>query len=657
MGVGSGAIRAGRAFVELFADDTKLTRALTAAAGRLKSFGLSTAKVGAGVGGMGAAALAPITASFKEAVENGRDIGRIADRVKISTESVSGLAYAFESVGASLDEFGGTLDGIGAKIAAAADGGDETFRRLGLNARALINLPVDKQLELLADRFTQIKNPIDRANIAQEMFGSAGLKLLPILEKGAAGFSELRGEAEDTGAIVSGEQAKQAQQIWASYTAVLRSVKYALLEVGKALLPQASDIKEVAGQIRVVSRGLGQWIRDNKGLVLAVAGTAGVLVATGTALVSLGGAAIAASAGIGVLTTVVSALGVVIGAVFTPVGLGVAAGAALGAGLIYLTAQTKQGAAGFKMMGDEAERAWGEIKDGATEAATIAASAWEGISDAMSSGDFALAGEIGMQALTLGWAKFTLYATKKWGEFKGYFVDAFYDAAMLIRLGMLDLAASLDRTWIELSRSIAYNLVDGVKMAIENITEPAARALEAVGLDQKAAGLRGIGGGLGNALKMIDEDRKKHLGMVDDQLRKDRDAVIEENRTAEQKRAEARKAGLLAAQADVDGQQARLEALNAQAANGKALAAAWREIGTELGRAATGAVGKKADPFAGPTVSAKGAFSGPLGQQLAYGDNVAKRSLLELQKVADNTGRGGAISRAIGELTDQLRVK
>ena len=275
MGVGSGAIRAGRAFVELFADDTKLTRALTAAAGRLKQFGLSTAKVGAGVGGMGAAALAPITASFKEAVENGRDIGRIADRFKLSTESVSGLAYAFESVGASLDEFGGTLDGIGAKIAAAADGGDETFRRLGLNARALINLPVDKQLELLADRFTQIKNPIDRANIAQEMFGSAGLKLLPILEKGAAGFSELRGEAEDTGAIVSGEQAKQAQQIWANYTAVLRSVKYALLEVGKALLPQASDIKEVAGQIRVVSRGLGQWIRDNKGLVLAVAGTAG----------------------------------------------------------------------------------------------------------------------------------------------------------------------------------------------------------------------------------------------------------------------------------------------------------------------------------------------------------------------------------------------
>ncbi|MFN9222201.1 MAG: hypothetical protein ACK6D6_08865, partial [Planctomyces sp.] len=66
----SQAIRAGRAFVELFADDTKLVRGLRAAERRLKAFGESVQSMGKKTMGLGAAIVGPIVgaaAAFNEA--------------------------------------------------------------------------------------------------------------------------------------------------------------------------------------------------------------------------------------------------------------------------------------------------------------------------------------------------------------------------------------------------------------------------------------------------------------------------------------------------------------------------------------------------------------------------------------------------------------
>ncbi|MBN1554459.1 MAG: phage tail tape measure protein [Phycisphaerae bacterium] len=59
------AIRAGRAFVELFADDSKLVRGLRRAEAKLKAFGNSVRNIGMGMAKLGAAAAAPLIASTK----------------------------------------------------------------------------------------------------------------------------------------------------------------------------------------------------------------------------------------------------------------------------------------------------------------------------------------------------------------------------------------------------------------------------------------------------------------------------------------------------------------------------------------------------------------------------------------------------------------
>ncbi len=61
----SGAIKAGRAFVELFADDSKLTRTLNLQSRKLKNFGKSIGSVGTRMASLGATASLPFLASLK----------------------------------------------------------------------------------------------------------------------------------------------------------------------------------------------------------------------------------------------------------------------------------------------------------------------------------------------------------------------------------------------------------------------------------------------------------------------------------------------------------------------------------------------------------------------------------------------------------------
>jgi hypothetical protein len=55
MGISSGSIRAGRAFVELFADDSKLVRGLHSAEKKPKAFGTATREIGTKMMAAGAA--------------------------------------------------------------------------------------------------------------------------------------------------------------------------------------------------------------------------------------------------------------------------------------------------------------------------------------------------------------------------------------------------------------------------------------------------------------------------------------------------------------------------------------------------------------------------------------------------------------------------
>ena len=73
-------IRAGRAFVELFADDSKLVAGLNRAAARLKAFGASVSAIGMKMATLGGVALAPMLGAAKMFGSAGDDLAKMSQR-------------------------------------------------------------------------------------------------------------------------------------------------------------------------------------------------------------------------------------------------------------------------------------------------------------------------------------------------------------------------------------------------------------------------------------------------------------------------------------------------------------------------------------------------------------------------------------------------
>lgn len=624
---GTSGIRAGRAFVEFFGETGPLNKSILLMQAKLRQFGAFTSKIGTGLVAGGAGILAPMTKSFTDVVTRGRDIGNLANRYKLTTESVSGLAYAFEQVGSGLDEFTGTIDAFSSKVFAGADGSDDSFRRLGLNARRLINLPLDKQFAVVADRLSRITRESDRAEMAQAMFGSAGLKLLPILRQGAKGFENLAGEAQEAGAIVSAAEAARSQELWKAYTQTLQAVKYAFLEVGAALLGASGGVTELSAKIRAGITDAKNWLIEHRGLIVTAAAVAAGALALGVAFKLLGLAAAVASAGLTLLAITVKLVGVAIALLTSPVGLVIAAVGLLGAAFVTQT--------------DRGRRMVGTLTAGFHSLADTAKQTWTGIAAALKKGDIELAANIGFAGLKVAWFKIELWFTEAWNRFKDVFVDGWHQVVGGIKFIFWDFVAWIGRN---------------VFTAIRKLLEAAAFLLEKAGLSQSAKSIRGMIAGIPS-----DAEINRGRDAIKDEIWAD---IHRDTAARKKSRAEAER-GVRQKIADAEAALARLRA-EALAADGGAAGGAGpdrqgRTLFENIRRALDeGRKELEARAAAGltPLFSAqKGTFAGPIGQQLGIGDQVAKRNLFFVQQIAGNAQQLPAINQNLDRLNDKMQFR
>jgi hypothetical protein len=612
MAASSSAIRAGRAFVELFADPVRLNRALDAAKKRVEQFVKFTAKIGLGAAAIGGSVLAPITKVLTETVTRGAAIDSLAKRFNLTTESVSGLAYAFERVGLSFEDYEGTLDGFNAKLIAAADGNDELFRRLGLNARALIEMPLDQAFLKVADAFNRIKGSGDRAVKAEELFGSSGLKLLPVLQKGAQGFRDLHQEAAKAGALLSAEDAAQSTQILRNLTEAWQLLKYVVLQIGSALLPTAKEFTEVGREIKGAAQQARGWIQQNKAGIVAVTAVAAAFIVAAIALGGLSAAVSIAIPLLAILKASIAVLSAMVGAVLSPVGLAVAAIAAVAAGLIYLWSTTEQGRGTLA-----------DISSAFSEFADFLKDSWKGIGDAVSAGDWTLAFQIGIATADVAWKKIVNGITIVWVGFKDTFVDVWREAVAGIRMMVIDLSAFIAKaisqaiyTQVDIwnaivgkmgraGRSLKIDLA-GVLNTPEQVDKLAEEWKDKIGNEKEADNAKSIAA------------RTKQLGDAQDAVNKAEKTLKDLNRkAAEEAKAADKKPGPARPQAPKQPQDI--------------------------------------PSFQQLYAAAKGIFSGPAQLQLGYGDNTAQRQIVDNTKTtANNTEATAVESKKLSDKFDGL---
>lgn len=408
-------IRAGKAFVELSLRD-KFSKQLKSAQDKFKAFGESITGLGAKMAGIGLAIVTPLALAAKRFATLGDEVNKASGRTGIAVEQLSALKYAAEQSGASLEEVEVAVKKMSNVLFDAANGSksaNATLAGLGLTLKQLQGLTPDQQFKLIADRLSKIKDASAKAAIAQEIFGKAGTRLLPLLEAGAKGIEALEQRAKSLGLVMSKEDAEAATLFGDTLDDLLKQLNTLIFTIGSAVARALQPFAD--GAINIMSSIIA-WTKENKSLVVSVLTVGGALIAGGLALVTLGtsiSVLLSSLAGIKAGFAVVAS---VLGFALNPVVLLSVGLLALAGYLIYTSDIGKQ-ALGF--LGNK----FGELFNTAKEA-------FDGIADALVAGDIGLAAKILWAGIKLAFVEGTQELSSAWAEFKASFVQvsaaAFY---------------------------------------------------------------------------------------------------------------------------------------------------------------------------------------------------------------------------------------
>ncbi len=453
-------IRAGKAFVELFADDSRLVRGLKAAERKLKAFGAGVRSIGTQLFGLGVGVAAPLVAATGVFAEMGDQLAKMSIRTGISVEALSELGYAAEQSGTDLDALEGGVRKMQKFLFAAADGSraaTSTLSKLGLTVADLQGRSPDQQFALIADRLADVEDPATKAALAMEVFGKTGTQLLPLMQDGADGIEALREQARQLGLTISMEDAKAAETFGDRLDDLWKVMKSGVFAVGAALAPLLQDLAVRATRI---AKTTADWVRQNKSLIvtvfkvaIAVAAGGAALVALGTVISGIGVALGTAASVIAAVGTALGLIGTVVGALLSPIGLATAAVVGLGAYLIYTSGA---GTLALAWLG----RKFNALKE-------VALAAWGGISDALAAGDLALAARILWLTLKLEWQKGVNALNQHWLALKNFFLSIWTEAVFGAAAIATTAWAGLEAGWVE---TVSF-LADAWTLFTTNLTK------------------------------------------------------------------------------------------------------------------------------------------------------------------------------------------
>lgn len=650
MAVGGAAIRAGRAFVELFADDTKLVRGLRRASARLKSWGRGVASIGTRLAAASSAVLGPMLGMTKMFASAGDQLHKLSARTGIGVQSLSELKHAAELSGSSLEQVGAAVQRMNRRLGRITAGQGtgsqvEAMEALGLSAERLETMNPEDRLFAIADAMAAMEDSAEAAGLAQRAFGTAVDGLLPLLLEGSDGMRAMMKEARDLGITMDQQDAESAAALtdaWTRLTSVLKSLT---IRIGAELAPMLTTIADrIAGVVSPVI----DWIKANGDLIVSVFKIAAAASAIGGGLVLLGGAIIGVGALFGGLASILTGIGALFGAIGTavaailsPLGLAITAVAGLTAAVLHFSG------AGSEML-DWIGRKFGELKD-------TALAAWKGIGDALAAGDIALAGRVLWATLTMEWQKGVQAVNKLWEDAKWYFFAVWNEATTFLAKAFTGAYATVQRGWVQ-TVSFMESVWSTFTTTFGNMWNKAQKtagnlligALEKIGvLNEQTAEIakQDLGRQLDEKIGRRSEADAKRQEEIEAQRRKDLAAINQEERDANAVLEQDKKRyyGELNRQYDKDLAAAQKSVDQAKDA--------WRGALDEAAKAREAAATGEGAPGADPTpglpeipdlgtverkLSARGSFSAFAARSLNVGGSTAEKQLKSTQRIEDD---------------------
>ncbi len=194
--------------------------------------------------------------------KSGDEIAKTARQIGLSAEALQELRFAADRSGVSSEKFSDAMKKLNKNVGDLRAGtGMLTTYLNKSNPKLKEQLKNAKSNEeafnLLTDALSKIKNPMDRAALAQAAFGRSGQDLIIMTENGVDGIEALRKEARAYGGVISNDAAKKSEKFVDSLTnmkASLNGLK------NNALIPLMNQLQPLIDRTT-------KWISKNKELI------------------------------------------------------------------------------------------------------------------------------------------------------------------------------------------------------------------------------------------------------------------------------------------------------------------------------------------------------------------------------------------------------
>jgi hypothetical protein len=450
MAPGSKDVRAGRAFVEVYADRTRLNNDLRTIQRQMRSFGAGLISTGKWMTAVGGSIVAPLLAATKHFMTIGSELVDMSARTGVSTNALGELGYAAEQTGSSVESLEKGIRLMHKTIDEASKGGKAQINALasiGLSIADIQAMNPERQFEAIGNAIASIEDPTRRAATMLELLGRGSTSLLPMFAEGSEGLARLRKEAIELGMSIGPEQAADADRLSDAWNRLTTGASGVSIAIGSILSPMMEGFAKKLQEGIIAYR---KYVEENRDTVIVSLAVGAALIGVGVALVFVGKAITLFSGaltlvqklwtGFGVGLKVVMAL---FGALTHPITLIAVGLSALGGYLLYASGSLDKAAS---YIGTAFKQLWADV----SETFTLMA-------DTMAAGDFVAAAKLGWALVKLEWVKVSTFFSTWFNEHLGSWETLILNIAKL---------------WIKL-RVWIVNLWSNLQiMALEQATKP-----------------------------------------------------------------------------------------------------------------------------------------------------------------------------------------
>ena len=203
--------KVGELLVDVLARTTGLQKGLKKGETQMQRFKKVAGNVAAGIAA--AFSINALRNMISDFAELGDMFDKMSQRTGVSVEALSGLKFAAEQSGASIEtlEMGiRNMQRVLLDVQQGSSTAATTLSMLGLSIDNLQTMSPEQQFLQMAQAIAGVKDPSRQAALAMELFGRSGTQLLPMLQQGEAGIEALIAEARRLGIVMSEEDAKAA---------------------------------------------------------------------------------------------------------------------------------------------------------------------------------------------------------------------------------------------------------------------------------------------------------------------------------------------------------------------------------------------------------------------------------------------------------------